>query len=83
MPVEERKISVTELIAGLESGDVKEAFGVGTAATITHIELVGYKGRNYFLPPVEQRRFATRVYQELDAIKRGLAADPFGWVIKM
>lgn len=83
MKVEERKISVKELVDGLEKGNVTEAFGVGTAATIAHIELIGFEGKNYVLPPVEKRTFANKVYRELDAMKRGLSPDPFGWVVKM
>jgi len=83
MRVEERKISVKELVTALESGKVKEAFGVGTAATIAHIELIGYEGENYLLPPAEKRLFANRVYEELDGIKHGSRPDPFGWIVKM
>lgn len=80
MKVEERKVSVKEIIDGLKNGKVKEAFGAGTAATIAHIELIGYEGHNYYLPPVETRKFSTRVLQELDAIKHGHKADSFGWI---
>lgn len=80
MEVEERKISVEELVTGLESGRVKEAFGAGTAATIAHIELIGYEGQNYYLPPVETRKFSNKVLNELDAMKRGLKPDAFGWI---
>ena len=80
MKVEERKVSVKELIDGLESGQVKEAFGAGTAATIAHIELIGYEGQNHYLPPVETRKFSNRVLKELDGIKHGLKPDPFGWM---
>lgn len=83
VPVEERKITVTELIEGIQSGAVTEAFGAGTAATIIHIELVGFEGKDYYLPPIETRQFATRAYNELDNIKRGLAPDPFGWIVKL
>lgn len=80
MKVEERKVSVSELIDGLESGRVKEAFGAGTAATIAHIELIGHEGKNHYLPPVETRKFSNRVLDELDGIKRGAKKDPFGWM---
>lgn len=83
MRVEERRISVSELVDGLQRGTVTEAFGAGTAATIAHIELIGYEGKNYKLPPVEKRVFANRVFKELDALKRGLSPDPFGWIVKM
>lgn len=83
MKVEERRISVHELIEGLQKGKVKEAFGAGTAATIAHIELIGYQDKDYYLPPVVERKFASRVFAELEGIKRGTKPDPFGWIVKM
>ena len=83
MKVEERKIAVKELIRGLESGTVKEAFGVGTAATIAPIESIGYNGKDYPVPTADKNGFGSRVYNELDGIKRGLRPDPFQWVVKM
>ncbi len=83
MKTEERKVSVKEIIDGIESGRVTEAFGAGTAATIAPIELIGYNGRDYYLTPVEKREFSNKVLTELEGIKRGLKPDPFGWVVKM
>ena len=83
MKVEERRLSVKELVDELKAGRVKEAFGVGTAATIANIELIGFEGQNYNLPPVEEREFANKVLRELEGIKRGLRPDPFGWIYKL
>jgi len=83
MKVEERKVSVKEIITALEAGTVKEAFGVGTAATIAHIELIGYEGKDYVLPAVDKREFSNKVYTALDGIKRGTDEDKFNWVVKM
>ncbi len=83
MKVEERKVSVKEIVAALEAGLVKEAFGVGTAATIAHIELIGFEGKDYTLPPIDTREFSNKVYATLDGIKRGLDEDKFNWVVKM
>jgi len=83
MKVEERRISVSELVDGLQKGKVKEAFGAGTAATIAHIELIGYEDKDYYLPPVAERKFANNVFAELEGIKRGAKPDPFGWIVKM
>jgi branched-chain amino acid aminotransferase len=83
MKVEERKISVQELVDALERGKVKEAFGAGTAATIAHIELIGHEGKDYQLPTIEKREFSNKVYKELEGIKRGNRPDPFGWTVKM
>jgi len=80
VPVEERRISVKELVRALEEGRVEEAFGAGTAATIAHIELIGHEGKDFNLPPVNQRKFASKVYDELEKIKHGKSPDLFGWI---
>lgn len=81
--VEERKISVEEIVTGLKAGTVQEAFGVGTAATIAPIVLIGHEDKNYHLPPVEKWELAPRILQELNDIKYGLKADPLGWIYKL
>jgi len=83
MKVEERRISVNELIEGFQKGKVKEAFGAGTAATIAHIELIGFEDKDYYLPPIADRKFSNRVFEELEGMKRGTKPDPFGWIVKM
>lgn len=80
MKVEERKISVKELVTALKQGRVQEAFGAGTAATIAHIELIGHEGKDYHLPPIPNRTFANKVFKALEDIKRGNSPDPYGWV---
>lgn len=82
MKVEERQLSVEELVRALKAGRVREAFGVGTAVTIAPIQVIGHEGQDYDLPPVEERDFGTKVLHELEAIKRGLKPDPFGWMVK-
>lgn len=83
MRVEERKVSVAEIMEAARSGRLREAFGAGTAATIAHIELIGFEGKDYYLPPIAERKFANKVYEELEGIKRGTRPDPFGWITKM
>lgn len=81
--VEERKVSVKEVVEAMEKGMLKEAFGVGTAATIAPIAVIGYNGKDYTLPPVEKRELANKIYSELDGIKHGTKPDPFGWIVKI
>lgn len=50
-PVEEREISIHEVIEGIESGHLLEIFGTGTAATIIPIVSLHYQGKTYQLPP--------------------------------
>ena len=82
MPVEERRISVDEIIDAIESGTLNEAFGAGTAATVAHIATIGHEGTDYELPPVEQREFSNKVLKALDDIKYGRTEGPQGWVLK-
>jgi branched-chain amino acid aminotransferase len=83
VPVQERKVSVDELIEKLESGKVKDAFGAGTAATIAHIESIGYNGKDYTLPPVEGREFSNKVLKYLNDYRKGRIEDKFGWNLKV
>lgn len=76
--VEERKLKVDELIAAAESGELKEAFGTGTAATIASICEIGHGSENYRLP--ESMTLAARLRQTLEGIKIGKIEDKFGWI---
>lgn len=77
--VEQRKVSVEELIEGIKSGVVTEAFAAGTAATITHIDRIGFEGEDYNLPPVEGREFSNKILDYLNQLRYGKIEDPFGW----
>jgi branched-chain amino acid aminotransferase len=77
--VEERKVSVAELIEGAKNGKLTDAFGAGTAATIAPVGSISYNGEEYFLSDPQTREFSQRVFKTLDAIKYGKAPDPHGW----
>ncbi|MFD1629339.1 branched-chain amino acid aminotransferase [Pseudopedobacter beijingensis] len=76
---EQRKVSVQELIEGIEKGIVLEAFAAGTAATITPISTIGYEGKLYELPGAEGRSFSDKVLKYLNDLRYGRIADEFGW----
>lgn len=79
LKVEQRLVSVQELIDGIESGQVSEAFAAGTAATVTHIDRIGFQGKDYQLPPVEGREFSNKVLAYLGDLRYGRIDDPFNW----
>jgi branched-chain amino acid aminotransferase len=83
MKVEERRISVKEVVEAAKNGTLKEAFGAGTAATIAHIALIGHDGVDYKLPAIEEREFSNKVLKAMDAIKLGEAEDKFEWIYKL
>ncbi len=83
MPVEERKVSVEEVVAGIKNGSITEAFGAGTAATIAHIVRLGYRDEVLDLSPLEERTFSNKVKNYLDDLKSGKIEDTFGWCLKV
>ena len=81
--VQERRISIDEIIEGIKTGDITDAFGTGTAATIAHIESIGFHGENYMLPPVIERLFSNNLLKTLDDYRHGLIKDKFNWILKV
>ena len=81
--VEERQISIHEIIDAAEKGLLQDAFGAGTAATITHISAIGYRGKHYELPGIATRHLSTQIKAELEGIKRGAVADRHGWIMRI
>jgi branched-chain amino acid aminotransferase len=80
LPVEERKVSSREVMQALADGQLQEAFGVGTAATIAPIATFGYQGQDYDLPAQAADGFCKRVGVALEAIRTGRAADAHSWM---
>ncbi len=81
--VEERAIKVDEVIGAIKDGSLTEAFGIGTAATISHIAVIGSDAIDYELPPIESRMISNRLLDSLTKIKLGEEEDRFGWIKKI
>jgi branched-chain amino acid aminotransferase len=77
--IEERKIEIAEIIEAMKAGKLNDAFGTGTAATITHISDIGYRGDNYKIAE-GNRAFSTRVGEYLGDLKIGEAEDFMSWM---
>ncbi|WP_185878035.1 branched-chain amino acid aminotransferase [Blattabacterium cuenoti] len=78
--VEERDLNVLEVIEGIKKGDLKEAFGCGTAAVIIFFQSISYKGNNYYLPDLSKpERLSLRLKKKLLDIQHNLSKDIFGW----
>ncbi|MDX1446431.1 branched-chain amino acid aminotransferase [Lishizhenia sp.] len=83
MKVEERKVTVEEIITACREGRVQEAFGAGTAATIAPIKMIGFRDEKFELPAVETREFSNKVHKYLDNLKVGKIADENNWVFNV
>ncbi len=78
--VEEKMLKVRDIFEAIESGRVKDAFGVGTAAVISFIDKLGYHDEEYVLPPMEERTTSVMLKKRLEDIRTGRAEDIFGWM---
>jgi branched-chain amino acid aminotransferase len=81
--VEERRISIHELVAAHHRGDLREAFGTGTAATVSPLGSLRYREQVLRLPPVETRTIGPALRAELVAIATGRAPDRHGWTTRV
>ncbi len=83
MPVEERQVSVKEVITAIEQGRLESAFGAGTAVVVSPFAVIGYDGIDYELPAVTPNSFAARAKAFLTDLRTGKIEDTFGWVVKV
>jgi branched-chain amino acid aminotransferase len=81
-PVEERKISIDELVASHKRGTLTEMFGTGTAAVVTFCKGFGYGDEDFPLS-VEEYTIAPKLKQALTDIQKGIAEDTHGWVVRI
>ena len=83
MKVEERPVTVAEIVASIENGTLQDAFGAGTAATIAHISHIGYNEKEYELPSIESRTFSNKVAKYIADYKDGVIEDKFNWMMRI
>lgn len=81
--VEERLLSVDELISALESGALEEAWGCGTAAVVSPIGRLAYGDKEYVIGGGKIGEVTQKLYDILTGIQWGLREDPFGWVYRL
>ncbi|TNE26955.1 MAG: branched-chain amino acid aminotransferase [Bacteroidetes bacterium] len=80
--VEERPITVTEVIAAARNGELKEAFGMGTAAVVSVIEQIGFKNERFDIPTPTDG-MASKIRAGLNDIRLGRVEDRFNWMTKV
>jgi branched-chain amino acid aminotransferase len=81
LTVEERRISTEEWEKGVQTGDITEVFGCGTAAVITPVGRVAYTGGEFTIGDGAPGPITTQLRASLTAIQRGGAPDPHQWMV--
>ena len=83
IPIEERAVSVAEIIEAAQNGSLQDVFGAGTAATIAPIAIMGYRDQKITLPPLEGRSISLQIKAHLDHLKLGTIPDTQHWIHKV
>ena len=81
--VEERRISVDELVAAAKDGSLEEVFGTGTAAVISPVGKLRYCDDVMVIGDGNIGEVSQKLYDTLTGIQWGKLEDPFGWRVEV
>ena len=81
--VEERLLSVDELVSAMQQGKLEEAWGCGTAAVVSPIGKLAYGDDEYTINNGEIGKVTQQLYDILTGIQWGKISDEYGWVYEI
>jgi branched-chain amino acid aminotransferase len=81
--VSERLLSIDELSEALENGTLEEAWGCGTAAVVSPIGELCYKGNRYTVSGGKIGAVTQTLYDTLTGIQWGKIEDTKGWTLEI
>jgi len=70
-----------KVVEAYENGTLQEAFGVGTAAIVSHVSVIGYKDKVMELPPLSGRKVGEFIKTSINGLRSGKVKDTRGWVV--
>jgi branched-chain amino acid aminotransferase len=83
IPVEERRISVDEVMETNECGKLYEAFGTGTAAVISPIGELVTTDKRVEITGGKIGEISQKLYDAITGIQYGETTDEFGWTMSI
>jgi branched-chain amino acid aminotransferase len=78
--VNERPLAMEELVEAQRKGTLREVFGCGTAAVITPVGELGWKGETMIINNGQPGEMARRLVDAVTGIQYGREPDPHGWI---
>lgn len=81
--VSERRLSMDEVMAAIAGGTLQEAFASGTAAIVSPVGQIYYRGKEHPIGGGKTGPLTERLYDEILQIQYGMKDDPFGWRMKI
>lgn len=83
IPVTERKITIEEIYQYHREGILEEAFSTGTAAVISPIGELEWRGEKIYINENKIGSVSKKLYDTLTGIQTGKIADPYNWTIEV
>ncbi len=83
LPVEERRITIDEVVEAFRSGNMEEMFGAGTAAVICPVASIGFQGELFPVATTPPGDLTLRLYNELTGIQYGKLEDRHDWNVNV
>lgn len=83
VPVEEKVISVDEVVAAAESGAMEECFGTGTAAVISPVGELRYEEERMAIGGGGIGELTQKLYDTITGIQLGKIEGPKGWSVEV
>jgi len=81
LPVEERRISVDELLEAQANGTLEEVWGTGTAAVISPVGKLRYKDTVMTIGDGGIGELSQKLYDTVTGIQWGKVEDELGWTV--
>jgi branched-chain amino acid aminotransferase len=78
----ERPINIDEIVAAHANGSLKEVFGTGTAAVVSEVSLISYKGHNMELDP-SKFIIAPLAKNTINKLRIQEVEDKFNWLVEV
>ena len=79
----ERPIGMEELIRAHRAGTLHEVFGCGTAAVITPVGALGWKGEDIVINDGKPGELAQRLYTAITDVQYGRTPDTHNWMTEL
>ena len=83
IPVEERQISVDEVIKTAESGEMEECFGTGTAAVVSPVGELRFENEKMPISNNHIGELTQRIYDTITGIQLGRIEGPEAWAVEV
>ena len=81
MIIVERRLAIDEVVEAYKNGQFKEMFASGTAAVISPVGELCYKGESMVINGGGIGPIAQDLYDTLYGIQTGKVADEMGWTV--